>query len=106
MPVLSARSGYVCEMQAEELGIACVVLGGGREKKEDLVDPAVGLVVHKKTGHQVSEGEPLCTIHYNDSARALRAKVRIENSYRIAQSPPTHRRPLIQRVIRSSGEKT
>ena len=48
-------------MNCEAVGTACVVLGGGREKKEDAVDPAVGIVLHRKTGDQVAAGEPLCT---------------------------------------------
>ena len=52
-------------MQCEQIGTACVILGGGRERKEDSVDPAVGIVLHKKVGDAVAAGEPLCTIHYN-----------------------------------------
>jgi len=51
------------------IGAAVVVLGGGREKKEDSVDPAVGLVFHKRIGDRVARGEPLCTLHYNSDAR-------------------------------------
>ena len=47
-----------------------MILGGGRERKEDSVDPAVGIVLHKKVGDAVSTGEPLATIHYNAEARA------------------------------------
>jgi pyrimidine-nucleoside phosphorylase len=57
--------GYVASIQCEQLGVACVVLGGGREKKEDKIDPAVGLEFHKRIGDAVERGEPLCTLHYN-----------------------------------------
>ena len=56
-------------MQCEQIGTACVILGGGRERKEDSVDPAVGIVLHKKVGDAVAAGEPLATIHYNSEAR-------------------------------------
>jgi len=66
------------------VGTACVILGGGRERKEDSVDPAVGIVVYKKTGDKVSVGEPLCTIHCHSDAQAARAKTLLEESYQIA----------------------
>jgi len=62
------------------VGTACVILGGGRERKEDSVDPAVGIVVHKKTGNQVFVGEPLCTIHCHSDAQAARAQTLLERA--------------------------
>ena len=69
VPVLSPVSGFVDFIQCEQVGIASLVLGGGREKKEDVIDPAVGLVLHKKVGDPVTKGEALCTILYNSDAR-------------------------------------
>src|SRR5580700_10570923 len=48
--ITSPRSGYVASLQCEQVGTACVILGGGRERKEDSVDPAVGIVLHRKVG--------------------------------------------------------
>jgi thymidine phosphorylase len=87
------------------VGTACVILGGGRERKEDSVDPSVGQVLHKKVGDQVTKGEPVCTIHYNSEDRAARAKQLMQESYRIEEAPPKQRRPLIHRVIPTSGDK-
>ena len=97
--VPSPASGYVASTQCEQLGVACVVLGGGREKKEDSIDPAVGLVFHKKVGDAVSHGELLCTIHYNSEARLAEARGLVEQSYRIEPSAPRRLRPLVHRVI-------
>jgi len=115
MMVSSARQGYVASVQCEQVGTACVILGGGRERKEDSVDPAVGIVLHKKVGDAVSIGEPLATIHYNAEERALRAKQLLEESYEITGAQAGEKRPLIhrviaqrvidQRVIEKSGEK-
>jgi pyrimidine-nucleoside phosphorylase len=105
LDVTSPRAGYVTAIQCESIGTACVVLGGGREKKEDSVDPSVGITVHKKVGDQVTAGEPLSTIHYNSEALATGAKELIEESYRIANAPPAEKRPLVHRVIQGSGEK-
>ncbi len=60
-------SGYVSNIVADEVGIAAMMLGAGRAKKEDHVDPAVGLVLHKKVGDRVEAGESLLTIHANQS---------------------------------------
>lgn len=103
--VLSANSGYLASMQCEQIGTACVILGGGRERKEDPVDPAVGIVLHKKVGDQVRAGEPLATIYYNAEARAERARQLIEASCDISDAAPATRRPLVHRVIGKSGEK-
>jgi len=76
-----------------------LVLGGGREKKEDTVDPAVGLIVHKKIGESVSAGEPLCTVHYNSDARLAEAQEMITHAYTIVREPPANQRVLVHKVI-------
>ncbi|HTS34159.1 MAG TPA: thymidine phosphorylase [Candidatus Solibacter sp.] len=96
--ITSAKSGIVASMQCEQIGIACVILGGGREKKEDAVDPAVGIVLHKKVGDRVNAGEALATIYYNDEARAANARLRIETSCEIGEAAPNSR-PLVHRII-------
>src|ERR1700730_8459228 len=102
-PVLSRASGFVEAIQCEQVGVASQVLGGGREKKEDVIDPAVGLVLHKKVGDPVDNGEPLCTIHYNSDARLIEARGLLEQAYSIANKPPAARRLLIHRVISGQG---
>jgi pyrimidine-nucleoside phosphorylase len=101
----SSKSGYVSSIQCEQVGTACVILGGGREKKEDSVDPAVGIVLHKKVADAVSTGEPLATIYYNAESRAPQARQLLQQSYSITDSPPRTKRPLIHRVIGKSGEQ-
>ncbi|MFZ0291228.1 MAG: thymidine phosphorylase [Candidatus Sulfotelmatobacter sp.] len=103
--VSSPKNGYLASLQCEQVGTACVILGGGRERKEDSVDPAVGIVLHKKVGDAVSVGETLATIHYNAETRAARAQQLLEASYQIADLPVREKRPLIQRVIGKTGEK-
>jgi pyrimidine-nucleoside phosphorylase len=102
-PFLSPSSGFVTSIQCERAGIASLVLGGGREKKEDVIDPAVGLVLHKKVGDPVRQGEPLCTIHYNSDARLAHARGVLEQVYRIAEKPPGTKRPFIHQVISGKG---
>jgi pyrimidine-nucleoside phosphorylase len=97
--VLCAKSGYLTSLQCELIGTACVILGGGRERKEDSVDPAVGIVLHKKVGDRVAAGEPLATIYYNSEARVTRAQQLLEESCQISDAPPSEKRPLIHQVI-------
>jgi thymidine phosphorylase len=102
----SPRSGYLASLQCEQVGTACVILGGGRERKEDAVDPAVGIVLQKKVGDAVATGEPLATIYYNAETRATRARQLLEQSYQITDSPVREKRPLIHRVIGRGIAKT
>jgi pyrimidine-nucleoside phosphorylase len=95
----SPQSGYLASLQCEQVGTACVILGGGRERKEDAVDPAVGILLHKKVGDAVSAGEALATIYYNSETRGARARQLLEESYQIADSPAIEKRSLIHRVI-------
>jgi pyrimidine-nucleoside phosphorylase/thymidine phosphorylase len=98
LDVVSPRSGYVGAIQCEAVGTACVILGGGREKKEDSVDPSVGIILHKKVADRVVVGELLCTIAYNSEARAAQAKNLLLRSYEISDSLPAPRK-LIRRII-------
>jgi pyrimidine-nucleoside phosphorylase len=104
MQVSTAKAGYLASMQCEQIGTACVILGGGRERKEDSVDPAVGIVLHKKVGDQVAAGEPIATIHYNAESKAIRARQLIEASCVVADRPPAKKNLLIHRVIGTSGK--
>ena len=96
--VPSAGQGYVIATQCEQFGTACVTLGGGRAKKEDAIDPAVGLIVHKKIGDLVRQGETLCTLHYNDAGRLDEARRLLETAYRFGPEPPSAR-PLVRQVL-------
>jgi pyrimidine-nucleoside phosphorylase len=101
LEVVSPKSGYVTSIQCEAIGKASVILGGGREKEGDAVDPAVGIVLHKKVAQPVKAGEPLCTIHYNSPARLDRARPLIEQSFQIGDAPPEPR-SIVRRVIAGS----
>ena len=59
------QSGYISKMVADEIGVASMILGAGRATKEDVIDLAVGLVLHKKVGDKVEEGESILTIYSN-----------------------------------------
>ncbi|OCG11264.1 pyrimidine-nucleoside phosphorylase [Gilliamella sp. wkB292] len=70
------KSGYVSRIIADQIGIIAMQLGAGRATKEDIIDPAVGIVLHKKVGDKVAEGEALLTIHANtDKLDAIKQKL-------------------------------
>jgi pyrimidine-nucleoside phosphorylase len=100
--ITSLRSGFVSAIQCEAVGTACVLLGGGREKKEDSVDPAVGIVLRKKIGEPVAAGDSLCTMFYNHEARGAQAGKLLQQSYTIGKSAPAAKK-LVRRMI-SKGD--
>src|SRR5258707_5590412 len=100
--VKSPASGFVTGIMCEQIGTAGVLLGGGRARKEDSVDPAGGIMVHKKVGDKVSAGEALCTVYYNSAERLASAAPLIEQSYTIQATAPLRARPLVHRVIGDS----
>ena len=97
--VVSAAGGYLGIQNCEQLGTALAMLGGGREKKEDKIDHAVGLEFHKRIGDRVEKGEKLVTIHYNNDAKLAEAKSLIASSYVVNESAPQEKRPLVRRII-------
>ncbi len=101
--VPSPQDGYVQDIDALAVGLTTMILGGGREKKGDPIDHAVGVVLHKKVGDQVSTGEPLCEIHANDEAKAEEARQRLLNAYRVAESPVTPP-PLIYEILSKASD--
>jgi pyrimidine-nucleoside phosphorylase len=100
--VTSPANGYAQITDCEKLGLACIALGAGRNTKEDAIDPAVGLVFHRKRGDAVRQGEVLCTIHYNSPERLDDARRLIAASFQITREAPKPQ-PLVRRVIGAPG---
>jgi pyrimidine-nucleoside phosphorylase len=96
--VTSHRGGYVTAIRCEQIGVASMMLGGGREKMEDKIDPAVGLIIEKKVGDSVKAGETLCTIRYNSEARLREAAALLARSFEIGAQPPIAQ-PLVRKII-------
>ncbi len=98
LDVTATTAGFISAIECERLGIACGVLGGGREKKEDTIDPAVGLEFHCRLGDKVERGARLVTLRYNSDARLSEARQLVESSYVVGAKAPAPR-PLIHKVI-------
>lgn len=98
--IASPAAGHIAEIDCRMVGIASCVIGGGREKKEDVIDPAVGFEIHAGLLDPVEKGQPLVTIHYNADARLNEARGLLAQAYRVALGAPVGKRPaLIKRVI-------
>ncbi len=98
IPVPSSKCGYVNRIVCDEVGICSLILGGGRETKESEIDLSVGIILHKKVGDYVEEGESLAEIHANDEGKANMAKERFLAACSIADEKPEHR-ALIKAII-------
>jgi len=101
--VTAQADGFVSAIQCEQLGIASMLLGGGREKKEDAIDPGVGLIVEKRLGDSVKSGDTLCTVRYNLDSRLPHSMGLLAKSFEIGPNPP-HLPPLVRKVIGAGGE--
>jgi pyrimidine-nucleoside phosphorylase len=77
------QSGYVSEVQARIVGETSVVLGAGRKKKGDSVDPAVGIEVLVKVGQKIQAGQPLFIIHAHDQATLEEARINLMDAIQI-----------------------
>jgi pyrimidine-nucleoside phosphorylase len=96
--VKGSASGFLSATNCMEFGVALAMLGGGREKKEDRIDPGVGLEFHKRIGDRVAGGDTLVTIYYNADAKLDEAKRRMAEAFTIGTQPPAHK-PLIRRLV-------
>lgn len=92
------RAGYITAIHCEQVGVASMMLGGGREKKEETVDPGVGLVLKKKIGDAVKAGDALCSVHYNLDTRLVNSVALLEESFEIGPAAPPAA-PLLRKII-------
>jgi len=99
IPVAAEKSGYIVGMQAELIGKAAQLLGAGRETKADVIDPAVGLIMHKRVGDKVEAGEAICTLYVNDDKNLTDAIATMLEAVQIG-AKPDHVSPMVYAVIR------
>lgn len=96
--VMATETGYISKIQCDEVGMCSLVLGGGRETKESNIDLTVGIVLDKKKGDFVNQGEKIATIYANDAGKLLVAKERLLNAYSYDKNP-INSSELIKEVI-------
>ena len=96
--VRATAEGRVTRIACRAVGHAAMLLGAGRETVDSRIDPAVGIVLHKKVGDPVVMGEPIATVHVNERARRDECVARLTEAIRIGpEAPPS--RPLVRSVL-------
>ncbi|MCX5780386.1 MAG: pyrimidine-nucleoside phosphorylase, partial [Firmicutes bacterium] len=96
--VQAAEDGYVAAIDAMEVGRAAMLLGAGRERLGDRIDPAVGIQVLKKHGDQVFTGEVIARIYANDARRMQTAVQSIQGCYHLQREKPPSQALILQTV--------
>ena len=86
--IRSDQDGFVGSINAQEIGICSLILGGGRETKDSKIDPSVGLVFSKKVADQVKKGDVLATIYGNDQEKVKQAIKHFKENYHISNEKP------------------
>lgn len=99
MEYKAKADGYVKAIQAEEVGKACLSLGGGRRTKEDVINSAVGLFLNKKKGEKVKAGETVVTIYADSEEKAKEALNILESAYEFATDDIVDSGDIIKYVI-------
>ena len=94
----SPRAGYVSSIDAEDIGLASNMIGAGRDKKEDSIDPAVGIILEVKTGEKVDAGSVLCRLYYTKDERVDEAADMVEDAFRISSQKPDERELILEVV--------
>ncbi|HIC89178.1 MAG TPA: thymidine phosphorylase [Anaerolineae bacterium] len=105
-PLLAPQDGWIAAINAQEVGLTVVALGGGREKKGDAIDYSVGIVLANgaKVGDRVQAGQPLCSIHARSQQTLEAAKERLLVAYRFSQTP-VQPPQLIKRIVSEASQR-
>ena len=83
---------------AEKIGISAVILGAGREKKDDTIDMSAGIIINKKTGDKVNKGDVIATLYSCNKASFESAKNKFLDALEFSENEPT-KEPLIYKII-------
>ncbi len=94
--ITAPRAGYVSAIQAEDIGRASTMMGAGRNRKEDGIDPAVGVILEVKTGEKVDAGAVLCRLYYTREEGLEEAAEMVEDAFRISQQKPEPRELILE----------
>lgn len=96
--IITGKSGYIQRMDAEKAGIASMLLGAGRQKKEDIIDPSAGIILNKKAGDYVTAGEPIATLYFNNKINVRDAEDIFSSGVELGTNKP-EQIPLIHEII-------
>ena len=94
----SPRAGYVSAIDAEDIGRASCMIGAGRDRKEDVVDHAVGVILEVKIGQRIDAGGVLCRLYYTKDEKVEEAAQLVEDAFRISTHEPEERELILEVV--------
>ena len=103
--IKAERSGFITKMNAEEIGETSVVLGAGRETKESAIDFSAGLILHKKYGDEVKEGDTLVTLYTSKEPALADAEKMYRDAIAIGDVQPAKEPLVYARVEKDKVEK-
>ncbi len=98
LEIMAENHGYISGLDAERIGIGAMLLGAGRSRKEDRIDPAVGIVMNKKLGQPVRKGESIATLHINDRENLEQAVQLLRSSITVSERQAANPE-IIKRII-------
>jgi pyrimidine-nucleoside phosphorylase len=96
--ITTQRAGFVSAIDAEYIGRASTMMGAGRQRKEDAVDPAVGVILEVKVGEKVDAGAVLCRLYYTQESTLDEAAEMVEDAFRIGNNKPDERELILEVV--------
>jgi pyrimidine-nucleoside phosphorylase len=96
--ITSPRAGYISSIGAEDIGVASNMIGAGRDRKDDAIDPAVGIILEVKTGEKVDAGAVLCRLYYTHEDHLDEAADMVEDAFRISAQKPDERNLILEVV--------
>jgi len=96
--IVSPRAGFISSIDAEDIGVASNMIGAGRDKKEDSIDPAVGIILEVKAGEKVEAGSILCRLYYTKEDRVEEAAEKVEDAFHISAQRPLDRELILEVV--------
>lgn len=102
IPVKSELDGIVSAIKTDCVGTASMMLGAGRENKEDAIEYDVGVIIEKKIGDSVNKGDVLAWMHANDKNKTVQAGRLIMEAYSIEETEPVEK-PLIISIVQSEN---
>lgn len=104
MDIIAQENGFVKRIDTEQIGMASLVLGGGRETKDSEIDLSVGIVLQKKIGDKVEKEDVVATIYANDLEKLKMAKEKLELAYEFSKTP-VNGQHLVKWIISEKGAK-
>ncbi len=97
--IIAENDCYISSMNAEEIGISSVILGAGREKKDDTIDMTAGIILNKKTGDKIKKGDIIATLYTNSENTIKSAKEKFLSAIEFSGEKPEEI-PLIYEIVR------